>query len=240
MSGTQGEPVLPIWPKGASAEYQAARMELARAERALRDQVEAVAAARRAMPPGPVLGDYELAEDGPGGPVRTPLRALFDGHDTLFVYHLMFHPDDDEACPMCSMWVDGLRGVRVHLARHTAFAVIAKAPPAKLRAWADRRGWAGLRVLSSHGTTFNADLNAERPNGDQRPMVSVLRDEGGRVRHFYSLPANHFDGSERGIDLLNPVWNVLDLLPRGRGDWYAGNDYVPEGGGTRTAAPAPA
>jgi len=26
-------------------------------------------------------------------------------------------------------------------------------------------------------------------------------------------------GKIRGIDLLSPVWNVLDLLPAGRGDW---------------------
>ncbi|MFE2754631.1 DUF899 family protein [Actinosynnema sp. NPDC059335] len=233
MSGTHDQPVLPIWPAGASPEYQAARMELARAERRLRDEVEAVAAARRAMPPGPVLRDYELTEDGPGGPVRTRLRDLFGEHDTMFIYHLMFHPDHAEACPMCSMWVDALRGVATHLAQHTAFVVIGKAPLEKLRAWSDRRGWDGLRILSSHGTTFNADLNAERANGDQRPMVSVLRAEGDAVRHFYSLPANHFDGTERGIDLLNPVWNVLDLLPGGRGDWYADNDYVPQGGSTR-------
>ncbi|MEU4767991.1 DUF899 family protein [Actinosynnema sp. NPDC023794] len=238
MSGTNGQPVLPIWPEGASPEHQAARAQLARAERALRDHVEAVAAARRALPPGPVLRDYELAEDGLDGPVRTPLRELFGEHDTLFVYHLMFHPDHDEACPMCSMWVDALRGVAVHLARHTAFVVIAKAPLDKLRAWADRRGWDGLRILSSHGTTFNADLNAERRDGSQRPMASVLRAEGDAVRHLYSQPANHFDGAERGLDLLNPVWNVLDLLPGGRGDWYADNDYVPEGGGARATTPA--
>ena len=29
------------------------------------------------------------------------------------------------------------------------------------------------------------------------------------------------DIPERGIDLLSPVWNVLDLTPEGRGDWYA-------------------
>lgn len=54
-------------------------------------------------------------------------------------------------------------------------------------------------------------------------LASVLVREGGHVRHLYSLPANFLDGSERGIDLLSPVWNVLDLLPDGRGDWYAGN-----------------
>jgi predicted dithiol-disulfide oxidoreductase (DUF899 family) len=235
MSGIDDQAMPPFWPEGASAEYQAARVELAKAERTLRDQVEAVAAARRAMPPGPVLAEYELTEDGPDGPVRTPLRDLFGDHDTLFTYHLMFAPDDDEACPMCSLWVDGFRGVTAHLARHTAFVVIGKAPLDKLRAWARLRKWDGLRILSSYGTTFNADMNAEHPDGAQRPMVSVLRKEGDTVRHFYSLPANHFDGSERAIDLLSPVWNVLDLLPGGRGDWYAGNDYAIADRGTRTA-----
>jgi predicted dithiol-disulfide oxidoreductase (DUF899 family) len=29
------------------------------------------------------------------------------------------------------------------------------------------------------------------------------------------------DIKERGIDLLTPIYNVLDLTPQGRGDWYA-------------------
>jgi predicted dithiol-disulfide oxidoreductase (DUF899 family) len=32
-------------------------------------------------------------------------------------------------------------------------------------------------------------------------------------------------GGGRGIDLLAPVWHVLDLTPQGRGDWYARLDY---------------
>lgn len=221
----------PMWPNGSSEEYVAARVELAKAERVLRDRIEQVAAARRRMPPGLVLGEYTFAE-GPADlgrpePVRrTSLRELFGDHDTLVVYHLMFHPDADEACPMCSMWVDGFHGVAHHLAQHTAFAVIAKAPLPKLRAWALRRGWDGLRILSSHGTTFNAELNAERADGNQRPMVSVFTAEGDAVRHRYTLPANFLDDAQRGIDLLSPVWNILDLLPQGRGEWYAENSYA--------------
>jgi predicted dithiol-disulfide oxidoreductase (DUF899 family) len=30
---------------------------------------------------------------------------------------------------------------------------------------------------------------------------------------------------QRGIDLLSPVWNVLDLTPYGRDDWYAELTY---------------
>ncbi|MEU8307074.1 DUF899 family protein [Actinomadura sp. NPDC048955] len=221
----------PMWPVGASQEYIDARIELAKAERLLRDRVEEVAAARRRMPRGAVLGDYtltagpaDLEKDEPTEPVT--VRELFGDRETLVVYHLMYHPDDEAACPMCSMWVDGFNGVAAHLAQHTAFAVIGKAPLPKLRSWARRRGWDEVRVLSSHGTSFNADMNAERPDGAQRPMISVLAREGEEVRHFYTLPADFLDGAQRGIDLLSPVWNVLDLLPGGRGDWYAGNAYA--------------
>jgi predicted dithiol-disulfide oxidoreductase (DUF899 family) len=221
---------VPMWPQHASPEYVAARIELAKAERRLRDQVEAVAAARRRIPAGAVLPEYVLAE-GPSDPgLDEPARAvtlpdLFGDHDTLVIYHLMYHPDEDEACPMCSMWVDGLHGVSHHLARHVALAIVAKAPLPKVRTWARRRGWDGLRLVSSYGTSFNEDLHAEYPGGGQRPMFSVLVRDGGKVRHFYSLPANLLDDAERGIDLMSPVWNVLDLLPGGRGDWYASNSY---------------
>jgi predicted dithiol-disulfide oxidoreductase (DUF899 family) len=30
---------------------------------------------------------------------------------------------------------------------------------------------------------------------------------------------------ERGIDLLTPVYNLLDLTPEGRDDWYAQLTY---------------
>ncbi|GGU03712.1 DUF899 family protein [Actinomadura citrea] len=230
MSDDEPE-IPPMWPVGTSQEYIDARIELAKAERLLRDRVEEVAAARRRMPGGAVLGDYTLTEgpadlekDEPTGSVS--LRDLFGDHETLVVYHLMYHPDDQAACPMCSMWVDGFNGVAAHLAQHTAFAVVGKAPLPMLRAWARRRGWDEVRILSSHGTAFNADMHAERPDGAQRPMISVLAREDGRVRHFYTLPADFLDGAQRGIDLLSPVWNVLDLLPGGRGDWYAGNAYA--------------
>ncbi len=223
--------MLPMWPTRASDEYVGARMELAKAERELRDRVEEIAAARRALPPGAAVDDYLFAEGprdlGRAGPTRTCLLSeLFGEKDTLVVYHLMYHPDDDEACPMCSMWVDGFHGVAHHLGQHTAFVVVGKAPLPKLRSWALRRGWDGLRILSCHGTSFNTDMQAEHPNGDQRPMISTFVRDGVQVRHFYSLPANFHDDLERGIDLLSPVWNMLDLLPGGRGEWYAGNEYA--------------
>jgi predicted dithiol-disulfide oxidoreductase (DUF899 family) len=33
------------------------------------------------------------------------------------------------------------------------------------------------------------------------------------------------DIPERGIDLLAPIWQFMDLTPQGRGDWYASLNY---------------
>jgi predicted dithiol-disulfide oxidoreductase (DUF899 family) len=84
------------------------------------------------------------------------------------------------------MWIDGLHGVSHHLAQRVDFAVIAKAPLPKLRAWARHRGWAGLRLLSSHDSTFNLDLGAEDPDGGQWPRVSVFVKRDGLVPHSYT------------------------------------------------------
>ena len=32
-------------------------------------------------------------------------------------------------------------------------------------------------------------------------------------------------GRRRGIDLLSPVWNLLDLTPEGRGEWLPSLAY---------------
>jgi predicted dithiol-disulfide oxidoreductase (DUF899 family) len=236
----EGEPP-PMWPEGASDEYRSARLALAEAEVALRDQIEAVAALRRALPAGAALPDHELTEgpadvDDDGPPTTVTLAELFGDHDELVVYHLMFHPDDDAACAMCSMWVDGLHGVSHHLDRRVGFAVVGKAPIDKLRAWARRRGWHGLRIVSAYDSPLTTDLGVEGSQGGQFPAVSVFRRDGDRVRHVLTQSADFPDGSGRGIDLLSPVWNVLDLVPSGRGDWLPDNDYP---GATRGAGERP-
>jgi predicted dithiol-disulfide oxidoreductase (DUF899 family) len=57
--------------------------------------------------------------------------------------------------------------------------------------------------------------------------VSVFtRDGDGSVRHFYSAhPRMSDEIDERGIDLLSPVWHILDLTPQGRDDWDPALSY---------------
>ncbi len=64
-------------------------------------------------------------------------------------------------------------------------------------------------------------------DSNQLPGVSVFKKEdAGEVRHVYTAYASIDPGSERGLDLLAGTYNVLDLTPEGRGQWYAGNDYI--------------
>jgi predicted dithiol-disulfide oxidoreductase (DUF899 family) len=96
-----------------------------------------------------------------------------------------------------------------------------------VRAHARNRGWHGLRLLSCGDSTFKYDLGSEDAEGNQDSTVSVFtRDGEGRVRHVYSAhPRMAGDIDQRGIDLLSPVWHLLDLTPGGRDDWYAEFEY---------------
>ncbi len=89
---------------GESAEYRAARNELLAREIELRRQTEAVAAARRELPPGgPVPEDYVFQGEGPEGKeMEVRLSELFaPGKDTLAIYSFMFprDPEDDSPAP---------------------------------------------------------------------------------------------------------------------------------------------
>ncbi|WP_329563859.1 DUF899 family protein [Kitasatospora sp. NBC_01266] len=217
-----------------SPEYARAREELRLAELELMNHREAVAQRRRELPAGPVIGDYTFLEgpawldqgDDPVRPVR--LSELFTAPGRpLVVYQFMYGKRQQSPCPMCTMWLDGFNGIAHHLTRNADFAVVAAADPQPLRAHARRRGWERLRLLSCGASTFKYDLGSENGEGDQYSTVSVFtRDADGTLRHQYSArPQLAADVDQRGIDLLAPVWHLLDLTPDGRGDWYPALDY---------------
>jgi predicted dithiol-disulfide oxidoreductase (DUF899 family) len=219
---------------GESADYLAAREELRDAEIELMRHRERVAALRRALPQGAEVDDYVFLE-GPAGldagdtPVRElRLSELFTGPGRpLIVYQFMYGKRQTDPCPMCTLWIDGFNGVAHHVAQNADLVVLAAAEPPALRRHARARGWSRLRLLSAGDSTFKYDLGSEDEDGAQDSTVSVFtRDADGTVRHFYSAhPRMSEDIDQRGIDLLNPVWHLLDLTPGGRGDWFAGLDY---------------
>jgi predicted dithiol-disulfide oxidoreductase (DUF899 family) len=216
------------------SEYGVRREELLQAEVELMHHRERVASLRRQLPSGAPVRDYQFLEgprhlgDGDDPVTTVQLSELFTSPErALVVYHLMYGKRQTSPCPMCTMWVDGLNGVMRHIAQNADLVVAAAADPAALRAHARDRGWDNVRLLSCGGSTFQYDLAAEDEAGTQDSTVSVFTLDGdGSPRHVYtSHPRMAEDIPERGIDLLSPVWHLLDLTPHGRGEWYAGLDY---------------
>lgn len=220
-----------------SAEYRAQREELRLAEIDLMQRAERVAALRRRLPPGATVQDY-IFQEGPAdlsagdAPTRSVrLSELFSGPDrSVVIYHLMYGKKQTNPCPMCTMWIDGYNGVAPHLAQNVDFVIAAAADPPALRQHARDRGWHNLRLLSCGTSTFKHDLRSEDEAGNQDSTISVFtRDRDGTLRHVYSAhPWMAEDIKERGIDLLTPVYNMLDLTPQGRDTWYAKLSY-PDG-----------
>lgn len=230
---------------GESAEYRAARDRLLAEEIELRRAMEAVAAARRRLPPGGgVPEDYVFQGVGAGGALTdVRLSDLFaPGKGSLAIYSFMFprDPSDERPgpdtgrtaalplaegpCPSCVALLDQLDGAAVHASQHVNLAVVAKAPLPRVLAFGEERGWRRLRLLSSAGNTYNRDYHAETAEGDQRPMLTVFRRDGDVIRHFWSSELFYapWDPGQdpRHVGTLEPVWNLLDLTPEGRpADW---------------------
>jgi predicted dithiol-disulfide oxidoreductase (DUF899 family) len=91
---------------------------------------DALAAERRRLPRVRIEKDYVF--DGPAG--TATLLDLFEGSRQLLLYHFMFGPNQDVGCDGCSMFVDQV-GHLAHLhARDTSFALVSRAPIAKIEA----------------------------------------------------------------------------------------------------------
>jgi predicted dithiol-disulfide oxidoreductase (DUF899 family) len=191
---------------GESREYRAARERLLRQEIELRRAMEAVAAARRALPQGGVLPeDYVFERAGTDGtPTEVRLSELFaPDKDSLVIYSFMFPRDpgderpgpasgqtallklEEGPCPSCVALLDQLDGGAEHATPLVNLAVVAKAPLTRVLTFAEERGWRRLRLLSSAGNTYNRDYLAETDEGAQRPMLNVFHRDGGVIRHFW-------------------------------------------------------
>ncbi len=204
---------------GASSQHVEAREQLRLAEANLIERREAVAAMRRSLPPGPVVEDYVFRS----GSDEVRLSDQFTGSGrALIVFQLMYGKAQTQPCPMCTMWLDGLDGVALHLDENVDLVVVAAADFDPLLAHASSRGWRNLRLLSAGGSTFKFDMGSEDGDGNQQSAISVFEQEdGGTIRHTYTAYPQWSDTDhQRGLDLLSPVWHMLDLAPEGRGDWY--------------------
>jgi predicted dithiol-disulfide oxidoreductase (DUF899 family) len=196
-----------VKPKTWQAAIDAFRRKEKRATRA-RDKL---AAERRRLPMVKIEKAY--AFEGVGG--RTTLRDLFEGRTQLLLYHFMFGPSQAKGCDGCSMVVDQVcHPAHLH-ARDVSFALVSRAPFAKLDAYRKHMGWR-LPWVSSFGGDFNPDFGtglatpdaSQYQDGESFGLSVFLRD-GDQVFRTYFTTA-------RGVEALGSVWSFLDLTPYGR------------------------
>ena len=209
-------------------DWMNARLEHLAAEKEFTRQRDELSRQRRELPWERVEKNYVF--EGPAG--NRTLGDLFEGKSQLIVYHFMFDSDWEEGCKSCSFVADNFAGSLVHLAaRDTSFAVISRAPVAKLEPFRKRMGWS-FPWLSSHDNDFNYDFHVtideahpeynyrpdyfsipaamrKGPRAGEAPGLSVFVREGENIYHTYST-------YNRGLDLYLNTYNYLDLTPLGR------------------------
>lgn len=217
---------------GESDSYRHARNELLQAEIDLRRQVEGVAALRRQLPLGGEIPEDYVFDEGSAdlSDSRTVRQValsqlLQPGKDTLAVYSFMFGPKMKAPCPMCTSIIDGLNATVVNATQRVNLAVVAKSPLERLRTFARERGWNRLRLLSSAGNNYNRDYYGEDAQGGQQPSLNIFVRRSGKIHHFWHselvLVPSDPGQNQRHVDMIWPLWNLLDFTPEGRGtDWY--------------------
>ncbi len=214
---------------GSREEWLQARRELLEREKEHTRRSDELARQRQELPWVPVEKEYVFeADDGP----RT-LPELFDGRSQLIVYHFMHGPNTPDGCLGCTFAADSFDGAVVHLNHHdVTFLCAARSPLSTLNAYKERMG-CSFPWVSSGDSDFNRDFSAfteeERRagtgfnlgtprraglglvDGEELMALSAFVLEDGVVYHTYSC-------YDRGTDVLNGTWQLLDRAPKGRGE----------------------
>jgi predicted dithiol-disulfide oxidoreductase (DUF899 family) len=187
----------PLPPIASAQEWQQARDELLTAEKEATRALDSLAARRRRLPMVKFGNDYRF--DAPGGPKT--LLDLFGDRDQLVVYQFMDN-GPDEFCPGCTHFTRNITDLDGLAASGASWANVSNMPLAQIEAYKAKMGWT-LPFVSSHGTSFAADCGADYF------MLTVFLRDGDDIYRTYST-------TNRGVDRVLFVNNVLDLLPYGR------------------------
>jgi predicted dithiol-disulfide oxidoreductase (DUF899 family) len=203
-----------------------ARLQLLAEEKELTRRRDALNAARRRLPMVRVGKEYVF--EGLRGKVT--LAGLFGDCRQLVIHHVMFGPDWDAACPTCTEFTSEFTDALPERlrSRDTAFAMVCRAPLAKIEAYRAGRGWIPA-WYSSHGSDFSYDFHVtlDGPDGQlqynyrpepglldggqstEMPGASCFLRDGGDIFHTYSAYA-------RGLDHVDFAYAFLDLTALGR------------------------
>jgi predicted dithiol-disulfide oxidoreductase (DUF899 family) len=226
-------------------EWLVARKELLKKEKELTKLRDQLSAQQRALPWVKVEKSYVF--DAPEGKVT--LAQLFDGRSQLFVKHFMMGPGhtgsgryiEGGQCIGCSLAVDHVEGILVHLENHdVTYVAVARAPIEEIELVRKRMGWR-FRWLSSYNSDFNYDFNVSfrpeevaagrayynyhytEPGLEDLSGHSVFfKNDSGEIFHTYSTYG-------RGDEEFLGAYRFLDVTPKGRnenGPYHSLADWV--------------
>lgn len=205
--------------------WLAKRKALLAEEKALTQQRDHVNAKRRRLPMVKLNKQYVF--ESPTG--STSLLDLFENRRQLIIYHFMFSPDREAGCPGCTGFVNALGDLSLLKECDTTFALVSRAPLAKLEPYKAKHGW-NLPWVSSFGSDFNYDFHVtldesvapveynyrSQPDLGESPFMkgenhglSVFFRLDDDVFHTYSTYA-------RGVENLTNAYSLLDVTPYGR------------------------
>jgi predicted dithiol-disulfide oxidoreductase (DUF899 family) len=227
-----------------SPAYRSAREALLQREVELRRQMEGVAAALRALPPGGNVPDDYLFDciRERDVPATVRMSELFSGGDTLMLYHYMFPRDrrdtrpgpsggataalplEEGPCPSCTALIDMWEGTMPHFEGLGGnLAIVAKAPIERVTAFARDKGWKHVRLLSAANNSFRRDYGGDDPDGHPIPILTVFKRWPDGVIRLHWASELIYAPSDRGQDprhlgTVEPLWTLFDLTPGGRPD----------------------
>jgi predicted dithiol-disulfide oxidoreductase (DUF899 family) len=168
------------------------------------------------------------------------MSQLFRGSDTLMIYHYMFPrystdmrpgpgsgsmanaPLAEAPCPSCTALIDMWDGTMPHFEGLGGnLVVVARAPIARVAAFARDRGWKHTRLLSAANNTFRRDYGGDGPDGEPVPILTVFkRWPDGVIRLHWASELFHEppDAGQdpRHLGTVEPLWTLFDLTPAGR------------------------
>lgn len=203
-----------------SQAYRKARNALLVEEIELRRQLERVAQQRRGLPPGgEVTGQYEFV----GETGKVTLADLFADKQTLIIYSYMLGPQRAAPCPMCTSLMASWDHKVPDIEQRVALVAVARSPIERLISVKRDRGWTKLRVYSDTEGRYTRDY-VSADDADM-PGYNVFARKTNTIRHFYAgeISGEMQDPGQdpRGAPDLDPLWNLLDTTPEGRGaEWY--------------------
>jgi predicted dithiol-disulfide oxidoreductase (DUF899 family) len=219
-------------------QWDAARAELLEREKEHTRLGDELARRRRELPWVAIDKPYTLqTADGP-----KTLAALFDGRSQLLIYHFMFGPRYEQACPTNSSIADAINGLVPHLrARDITLMLVSGAPVEKLIGYRERMGW-DLDWASSYGSDFDLELGFSSTEERTRAWVESgqsgalppiahrnARASGtdlvGYLTQGYGFNAfalqdgtvyRTYSTAGRGVEFMMTYYALLDRAPRGR------------------------